>query len=135
MARLLAGSLALVLVSQVEQWGLVVNEALAFRLPVIVSDAVGARDALVRNLVNGFVVADPAGLAQAMVALSQEACWRRMVAAAGDRAALGDVARFADSIEMLFDGNPASAASVECFCQAIGWDEARFARGWSKRQA
>lgn len=65
---LLANALALVLVSSSEQWGLVVNEAVACGIPVIVSDAVGARDSLVRNFVNGFVVEvdNVQGLSRAM---------------------------------------------------------------------
>jgi glycosyltransferase involved in cell wall biosynthesis len=48
-----------VLPSGSEQWGLVVNEAMCFGLPVIVSDQVGAGGDLVREGVNGFVY--PAG--------------------------------------------------------------------------
>jgi glycosyltransferase involved in cell wall biosynthesis len=40
-ANLLSRALALVLVSVEEQWGLVVNEAVALGLPVIVSEYVG----------------------------------------------------------------------------------------------
>ena len=36
-----------------ETWGLVVNEAMCFRLPVIVSDAVGCSSDLIRD--NGFI--------------------------------------------------------------------------------
>ena len=39
-----------------ETWGLVVNEAMNFALPVVVSDAVGCADDLVRQRENGFVV-------------------------------------------------------------------------------
>ncbi|WP_339028226.1 glycosyltransferase [Bradyrhizobium symbiodeficiens] len=65
---LLANALALLLVSSSEQWGLVVNEAIACGIPVIVSDAVGARDSLVRNFVNGFIVEvdNVQGLSRAM---------------------------------------------------------------------
>jgi L-malate glycosyltransferase len=102
-ARRLAGALALVLPSREEQWGLVVNEALALGLPVVVSEPVGARDALVRNLVNGFVV-EPGSvesLARALLALSDEETWRRMGAASAARAELGDAERLADAVEML----------------------------------
>lgn len=102
-ARHLAGALALVLPSREEQWGLVVNEALALGLPVVVSEPVGARDALVRNLVNGFVVEPGSveGLARAMLALSDEDTWRRMGAASAARAELGDAERLADAVEVL----------------------------------
>ena len=73
-ASLIARSIALLLMSSSEQWGLVVNEAIACGVPVIVSDAVGARDALVRNFVNGFVVEgdNPEGLVRALSAVWRE---------------------------------------------------------------
>ena len=55
----------LVLPSWRETWGMVVNEALCFGLPVVVSDQVGARDDLVLEGHNGFTfpVKDPSALA------------------------------------------------------------------------
>jgi glycosyltransferase involved in cell wall biosynthesis len=58
-----------------EPWGLVVNEAMNRRLPVIVSDAVGAAaGGLVRDEVNGLVVeaGDRAALAHAIVRLADD---------------------------------------------------------------
>ena len=136
-SRLLADGLALTLVSSVEQWGLVVNEALAFHLPVIVSGAVGARDALVRNGVNGYMVENGSivGIARAMAVMADEAEWRRLVAGSRDLAWLGDSERFADAIEHLFDpGAVTAAARIAKFKSAIGWDDARYAPGWSRRQ-
>ena len=103
-ARQLANGLALVLPSAEEQWGLVVNEALAFGLPAIISPAVGSGDLLVRNLINGFVIElnSPIGLATAMTALaSDETRWGMMVAASHQRAWLGDTERLADAVELL----------------------------------
>lgn len=100
-ARILADGLALVLVSKEEQWGLVVNEALAFNLPVIVSENVGARDLLVRNLVNGYVIESGSvdGLARAMFAMAQdEAGWRAMVEHSRALAPAGHTDRFADAV-------------------------------------
>lgn len=80
-SAILANGLALVLTSQSERWGLVINEAAASGLPIVTSGICGARDALVRNLVNGFVVeqGNVDGLARAMLALAtNEAEWRRM---------------------------------------------------------
>jgi glycosyltransferase involved in cell wall biosynthesis len=136
-SRLLADALALTLVSTVEQWGLVVNEALAFHLPVIVSGAVGSRDALVQNLVNGYVIENGsiAGIAQAMAAMADEANWRRLVEGSRDLAWLGDTERLADAVEWLFDPEAgAAAARIAAFKAAIGWDDARYAPGWSRRQ-
>jgi glycosyltransferase involved in cell wall biosynthesis len=58
----------LVLPSSHEPWGLVVNEAMCFGLPVIASDAVGAGPDLVRPGENGFVypVGDVDALAHAL---------------------------------------------------------------------
>lgn len=60
-----------VLPSAVEPWGLVVNEAMCFGLPVIVSDGVAAGDDLV-TAKNGYVLpaATSTGMAQALNALS-----------------------------------------------------------------
>ncbi|MEO6217671.1 MAG: glycosyltransferase [Sphingomonas sp.] len=54
--------------SLVEQWGLVVNEAMASGLPIIVSDRCGCAPTLVKEGVNGhrFPATDPGALADAM---------------------------------------------------------------------
>ena len=57
---------AFVLPSRFEPWGLVVNEAMAAGLPVVVSDAVGAREDLVLDGVTG--ASFPAGDAEALAA-------------------------------------------------------------------
>ena len=120
-SRRLAGALALCLVSTEEQWGLVVNEAAAFGVPAIVSTPVGARDALVRNGVTGFVVEPQSveGIARAMLALSQsEPAWQRYSDATAARAHMGDVERFADAVEALFDPDSEGATRALDF-----WDE------------
>jgi glycosyltransferase involved in cell wall biosynthesis len=111
-SRVLAEALALVLPSREEQWGLVVNEALALGLPAIVSGEVGSRDLLVRNLVNGYVVESnsPDGLASAMRELStDEGLWRAMVAQSHARAWMGDSDRLADALECLLYTDSAEA--------------------------
>lgn len=114
-ARQLNDGLALVLASSEEQWGLVVNEALAFGLPAIISDAVGSGDLLVRNLLNGYVIehGSPHGLAQAMTSLAgDEALWRTMVSASHARAWLGDTERLADAAAALIYPSPATTDKV-----------------------
>ncbi len=109
----LAASLALILLSTEEQWGLVVNEAVALGVPVIASHAVGAGDALVRNLINGFVFEASAieGPAKAMARLAGDAgAWHRMAKASADRAWLADSERFADAVEALALPEQAEAA-------------------------
>ena len=99
-ARTLGTTLALILPSIEEQFGNVVIEAQAVGLPVILSEVCGARDNLVRNGVNGFVVEpdNPAGLAFFMNMLSSdENLWRKQSAKAGEYAELGDVSQFASA--------------------------------------
>jgi glycosyltransferase involved in cell wall biosynthesis len=59
---------ALVFPTHSDPWGLVVNEAMACGLPVIVTDVAGCVAGLVQDGENGFVVgaADPQALSQAM---------------------------------------------------------------------
>ncbi len=71
----------LVLPSKEEVWGLVANEAMACRRPVVISDACGAAADLVEDGVSGFVVeqGDAGGLARAVRALiTDEELRRRM---------------------------------------------------------
>jgi glycosyltransferase involved in cell wall biosynthesis len=68
-----------------EPWGLVVNEAMLQRTPVVASDAVGAAaGGLVRDGRNGFVVpaGDPAALATRLLALAADAELRASLGAA-----------------------------------------------------
>ncbi len=93
----LARSLALILPSVEEQWGLVVNEAVALGVPVLCSDNVGARDTLVRVGVNGFVFEpdNDVGLAKLMHLLSEDrALWRDFAEGSLRLAPAGDVAEF-----------------------------------------
>ena len=103
-AAYLASGRALLLPSTEEQWGLVVNEALALDLPVAVSRAVGSHDTLVRHGVNGFVLApdDGAAWAEAMLALGgDEGRWEAMRQASRALAPAGDTQRFAEGVEAL----------------------------------
>lgn len=112
-SRRLAASLALVLLSSEEQWGLVVNEAVVLGIPVVASHAVGSGDALVRNLINGFLFEANAieGAALAMLQLAtDEASWRRMANASLDRSWLADSERFADAVEVLLFPQQAAEA-------------------------
>lgn len=56
LAREISSLNCLVLWSEYEPWGLVVNEALGFGIPVIVSDRVGAREDLIEGKGTGVVV-------------------------------------------------------------------------------
>ena len=100
---LISRAVGLVLVSTSEQWGLVVNEALACAVPVIVSDAVGLANLSIRSFVNGFVIEsnNQLGLTRAMLAVYRgdprlETQRPEMYAASVDR--------FADAVLSLLAG-------------------------------
>lgn len=67
-----------------EPWGLVINEAMAFGLPVIATNAVGCVDDLVEPGINGLIVppGNSAALAQAMQRLASDGELRRTWGAA-----------------------------------------------------
>jgi glycosyltransferase involved in cell wall biosynthesis len=103
-AKAMAGAAALILASTEEQFGLVVIEALAAGLPVIVSSNAGAADALVRNLDNGLVI-DPYDVESIMLAMAHiggsEASWRAMHDRALATAMGADASRFAEGVGRL----------------------------------
>jgi glycosyltransferase involved in cell wall biosynthesis len=70
---LFLGSVAMVLPSHSEPWGLVVNESLSYGCPVVVSDLCGCVPELVINGVTGysFKAEDIEGLAAAMLAVTR----------------------------------------------------------------
>ncbi|MDH7974648.1 glycosyltransferase family 4 protein [Sphingomonas sp. AR_OL41] len=74
-------------ISTVEQWGLVVNEAMAAGLPVIVSRACGCAEDLVDHGVNGWTVdpLDDADIAQRLIDLAAPATDRDAMGAAASR--------------------------------------------------
>lgn len=100
----LAESLALLLLSTEEQFGHVVLEAQALRIPVLVSNAVGAIDCFVRNNVNGFIVdpldVDPIADAMTKIATDHD-LWTKMGRAADEFSERGDARHFASSIHNL----------------------------------
>jgi glycosyltransferase involved in cell wall biosynthesis len=74
-------------VSTVEQWGLVVNEAMAAGLPVIVSQACGCAEDLVEQGVNGWTIdpLDDADIARRLTDLAAPTTDRAAMGAAGIR--------------------------------------------------
>lgn len=105
-AKTLASSLALILPSVEEPFGLVVNEALALGVPVIVSDNCGARDLLVRSGVNGYVFEpdNVEGLAQFMLLLDRDAKeWARLALNTWAFRSISDTEFFARSVDQIID--------------------------------
>jgi glycosyltransferase involved in cell wall biosynthesis len=114
LSRVLASTLALVLPSTEEQWGLVINEAIAMGLPILCSFNVGARDLLVRIGVNGFIFEpdNPDGLAYFMnVVASDEAEWRRLAKGSTRMTALADSRYFADAVKRLMNNRSGERSS------------------------
>ena len=97
-------SLALLLPSTSEQFGLVVNEAFATGLPAIISSQCGAVDMLLDDGDNGIVI-DALSEDQLHAAMTRigtdEALWRDMSAAARASAPRGDVRRFVEAVRSL----------------------------------
>ncbi len=101
-AETLGSTLCLLLPSLEEQFGLVVNEALAMGVPTILSDQCGARDVLIRSGLNGHIVEpdNPEGLARYMLSVAaDEAEWRRLSLNGRPFQALADASFFAESVE------------------------------------
>jgi glycosyltransferase involved in cell wall biosynthesis len=124
-AKRLGAGLALILPSVEEQWGLVVNEAVAMGLPVLCSDNVGARDSLVRVAVNGFVFEpdNHEGLARLMHLLAEDAAlWRRLAEGSLQLAPNGDVAEFVRGVRELLAITPPArrvAAAAPAVADAV----------------
>lgn len=103
-AEALHDALALLLPSTVEQWGLVVNEAVALGIPTIVSQAVGAGGVLVEHGTSGWIVdgTNPDTIADAMRDMERdETRWNAMRMRANALAGRGDVWHFAKAVEKL----------------------------------
>ncbi|WP_395457540.1 glycosyltransferase family 4 protein (plasmid) [Azospirillum melinis] len=101
-AETLGSTLCLLLPSLEEQFGLVVNEALAMGVPTILSDQCGARDVLIRSGLNGHIVEpdNPEGLARYMLSVAgDEDEWRRLSLNGRPFQALADASFFALSVE------------------------------------
>jgi glycosyltransferase involved in cell wall biosynthesis len=113
-SRILSSTLALILPSTEEQFGQVVLEGIALGLPVLISEACGARDELVRTGVNGFVFEpdNSEGLAWFMSILARDQnLWRQMAGATKSFIPLCDVEGFADGVERLISVTHGQATS------------------------
>ncbi len=112
-----------VLPSSVEVWGMVVNEAMNFSLPLILSDKVGASADLLRPGWNGFSFpsGDVEALAEAMRSLAAGAAIRaRFGARSRELVEEYSVERAADElIEALFAASPGSSGGRQTTAGAI----------------
>lgn len=115
-ARMLAATLALILPSAEEQWGLVVNEALAMGVPILCSHNVGARDLLVRTAVNGYCFEpdNALGLARLMRRMAaDEREWRALAEGSTSLAPLADTRHFASGVARLVGAAGNAAPGLE----------------------
>lgn len=108
-------------VSLIEQWGLVVNEAMAAGLPVIVSRACGCSADLVKDGENGWQVdpLDTADITRRMIEVSQVQC---------DRSAMG-----LRSKEIISDFSPARFRDGLCAAVQTAMAQERFDLTWLDR--
>ena len=100
-ASALGKALTLILPSTEEQWGLVINEALAMGVPILCSENVGARDSLVKSGVNGMIFEpdNVEGLAHFMARLSEDKNeWARFCEGSTGLSELADTRRFAEGV-------------------------------------
>jgi glycosyltransferase involved in cell wall biosynthesis len=103
----LAASLALILPSTEEQFGIAALEAIMMGVPVIVSENCGVRDSFVRDGVDGFVVKahDAQAIANYMgLIAADEGLWRKLARGCAPFAQAGDASHFAQSVEKLIAG-------------------------------
>jgi 1,2-diacylglycerol 3-alpha-glucosyltransferase len=116
--------------STTEQWGLVINEAMAAGLPVLVSERCGCAPDLVQDGINGFTfdpydVGELAGLMQRVAAMTDE---QRQAMARAGQTIIADWGpeRFAaglmQAVEVALRRSPPQASS---FDQALLWALAR----------
>lgn len=130
-ARVLSSTLVLILSSVEEQWGLVVNEALAMGVPILCSLNAGARDRLVRTAINGYLFEpdNPDGLSQLLCGLgSDENEWRRLAEGSSRLAPLADTAQFGGAIAEIIlakstEGSFAEQGGISRFVMTPGDDE------------
>ena len=103
-ARAMRAALCLILPSKEEQYGLVVGEALAQGLPVLVSARAGAVEGLIDNGCNGWIIdpVRPQALIAAMARLDRDrAAWQAVRQAAWHSAQRGDVQVFVAALRTL----------------------------------
>jgi len=103
-ARTMADAYCLLVPSTEDQWGLVVNEAQAFHLPVIASTTLGAANVLVRSGVNGLLVepSNARGWSFAMNLIDRsEQLHAQFKLGAREIEALADVSQFVSGVETL----------------------------------
>ncbi|BCP53481.1 hexosyltransferase [Kaistia sp. 32K] len=113
---------AFILASSTEQWGLVVNEAMAAGLPVLVSARCGCCDELVRHGINGyrFDPGDPGELARHMWRVAADPALALVMAQAGQSAiAEWSPERFANNLRRAVDHAMATPPRTGALARAV----------------
>jgi glycosyltransferase involved in cell wall biosynthesis len=113
----------------VEQWGLVINEAMATGLPVVVSRSVGAVEDLVIDGENGyrFDPRDPSAIAKALLRVSApDADRARMGRSSRERVAHWSLDRFAEGLwQAVVAGAESADRSMPLGVRALVWSNQR----------
>lgn len=105
-AHELSNARALLVPSFYEEWGIVINEALAFSVPVLVSEHVRAREVLVKQFVNGLILEpdNNIGWLKALIMITEdEKLYRNLSNPNKELKKLADIRSYKEAIEILID--------------------------------
>tara|TARA_S200000501_G_C20835432_1_gene749129 strand:- start:228 stop:1352 length:1125 start_codon:yes stop_codon:yes gene_type:complete len=103
-ANELANARALLVPSLYEEWGIVVNEASALSVPVLVSEHVRAREVLVKQFVNGLILEpdNHLGWLKALIMITEdEDLYRNLSNPNKDLRKLADIKSYQEAIQIL----------------------------------
>ena len=103
----LSNARALLVPSFYEEWGIVVNEASALSVPILVSEHVRAREVLVKQFVNGLILEpdNSTGWLKALIMITEdEELYRNLSNPNKDLRKLADIASYKEAIEILIGG-------------------------------
>ena len=108
----LSNARALLVPSLYEEWGFVVNEAVALSVPVVVSENVRAREVLIKQFVNGLIV-EPTNLIGWVEALKMitknEELYRNLSSPNEDIKKFADIIAYKEATEILIGHNPSKS--------------------------
>jgi glycosyltransferase involved in cell wall biosynthesis len=104
----LSNARALLIPSFYEEWGFVVNEAVALSVPVLVSEHVLAREVLVKQFVNGLIIepTNYTGWLESLIMISEnQELYKKLSTPTEESIKLADIASFKKGIKILIDDN------------------------------
>jgi len=104
----LSNARALLIPSFYEEWGFVVNEAIALSVPVLVSEHVRAREVLVKQFVNGLILEpnNHTGWLESLIMISEnQELYKKLSSPNEDLIQLADISSFKKGIKILIGDN------------------------------